>query len=395
MSTSRKDAVGPLHGIKVVDFSGFIAGCYAAQLFGDLGAEVVKVEPLTGDGARYWGPFIRGESRFFQGWNRNKQSIALDLRSEEGLEIVRSLVGKADIVVENFRPGITKKLGIDYDSLRTCNEQLIYLSITAFGGVGPHGSRPGYDPILQSMTGTVRANERYTGGVGICSVAVSDYGAGMLGSGAVLAALYHREKTGEGQLIRTTLLQAAMAIQNHSFVKPLEAEEEPPFGIYPYRLFDTKDDLIFIAGPTDKFWQALCNAIGAPELGTDPSYLTNALRVDHADELNELLSPILKTKTTAEWEVILVAAGVPCAPVGTYEEFFETEQVAAMGMNPIVEHSKIGPMHLAGVPVDLERTPGSIRRPPPTLGEHTDEILAGIGYDKERVDALRKDGIVR
>ena len=393
MSDSNSGS-GPLTGLKVVDFSGFIAGCYAALLMGDLGAEVVKVEPLTGDGARYWGPFIKGESRFFQGWNRNKRSIAVDMRSDAGLEIVYTLLCNADVVVENFRPGITEKLKIDYDIVQRMNPKVIYLTITAFGGKGPHGMRPGYDPILQSMTGAARANERYTGGVGICSVAVSDYGAALLGSTGVLAALYHREKTGEGQHVKTSLMQAAMAVQNHAFVKPLEAEEEPPFGIYPYRIYDTKNDLIFIAAPTNKFWKILCDTVGAPELGTDPKYESNAKRVDHADELTEKLTPIFKTKTTTEWEAILIEAGVPCGPLYTYQEFFETEQVSAMDMDPVVFHSKIGPMKVAGVPLNLSKTPGKVRSSPPTLGEHTDVILREIGYDRARIRMLHDDGII-
>ncbi len=390
---SRVDAAsGPLVGLKVIDFSGFIAGCYTALLMGDLGADVIKVEPLEGDGARSWGPFLAGESRFFQGWNRSKRSIAVDLRSDAGREIVYELLRGADIVVENFRPGITKKLMVDYDTVRELNPRIIYCSITGFGAKGPHGHRPAYDPILQSMSGAARGNVRYCGKTSIGSVAVSDYGAGLLGSTGILAALYHRERTGEGQRIETSLLQAAMAVQNHMYCDALEVDEEPPFGIYPYRLFETKDDLIFIAGPTDKFWQILCDALGVAELGSDPKYKTNPDRVDHAEELTELLQPIFLQKTTAEWEAILVEGGVPCGPVMTWAEFFDTPQVAAMGMNPRVEHSTIGPMRVSGVPLDFEKTPGRIQRAAPTLGEQTDEILSELGYDASRISTLREEG---
>lgn len=387
-------ATGPLHGVKVADFSNFIAGCFAAATLGDLGADVTKVEAKEGDGARFWGPFIKGESRFFQGWNRNKRGIAVDMRSEPGREIVHKLIAESDILVENFRPGVTKRLGIDYETARAINPRLIYLSITAFGTKGPLGDRPGYDPILQSLTGAVRANERYSGKAAIGSVAFADFGAALVGTNGILAALYHRERTGEGQRIETTLLQAAMTLQSHSFCDPLEAEEEPPFGIYPYKLFETKDDLLFIAGPTDKFWRILCEALGVPELGTDPRYDTNPGRVDHGEELTEQLEPILRTKTTDEWERILVEAGVPCGPVLDYMEFFRTPQVEALGMNPRVEHSTIGPMRVAGVAVNFEKTPGTIRRAAPTLGQHTDEILAELGFDATRISDLRAAGDV-
>ena len=385
-------ASGPLIGLKVVDLSSFIAGCYTALLMGDLGADVVKVEPLEGDGARYWGPFLAGESRFFQGWNRSKRSIAVDLRSDAGREIVHALLRVADIVVENFRPGVTKKLMIDYETVRAFNPRAIYCSITGFGTKGPHGDRPAYDPILQSMSGAARGNVRYCGQTSIGSVAVCDYGAGLLGSTGILAALYHRERTGEGQLIETSLLQAAMAVQNHMYCDALEVEEEPPFGIYPYRLFETKDDQIFIAAPTNKFWKILCDALGVPELAEDPRCTSNADRVEHADELSELLQPIFQQKTTSEWEAILVDRGAPCGPVMTWDEFFETPQVAAMGMNLRVEHSKIGPMRVPGVPLDFEKTPGRIQRAAPTLGEQTDEILSEIGYDAARIATLREEG---
>ena len=385
-------ASGPLVGLKVIDFSNFIAGCYTALLLGDLGADVIKVEPLEGDGARFWGPFLAGESRFFQGWNRSKRSIAVDLRSDAGREIVHGLLRGADIVVENFRPGVTKKIMIDYETVREFNPGAIYCSITGFGTKGPHGNRPAYDPILQCMSGAARGNARYCGQTSIGSVAVSDYGAGLLGSTGILAALYHRERSGEGQRIETSLLQAAMAVQNHMYCDALEVEEEPPFGIYPYRLFETQDDLIFIAGPTNKVWQILCDALGVPELAEDSRYETNPDRVEHAEELTELLQPLFRQKTTAEWEAILVERGVPCGPVMTWEEFFETPQVAAMGMNRRVEHSKIGPMRVPGVPLDFEKTPGRIQRAAPTLGEQTDEILSQIGYDAARIAVLREEG---
>ena len=390
-----KPASGPLTGLKVIDMSSFIAGCYTGLLMGDMGADVIKVESLNGDGARHWGPFLAGESKSFQGWNRSKRSLSVDLRTDDGREIVHALLRETDIVVENFRPGVTKRLAVDYETVRELNPKVIYCSITGFGEKGPHGGRPAYDPVLQSMSGAARANERYSGKAGICSVAISDYGAGLLGSTGILAALYHRERTGEGQLIETTLLQAAMAMQNHNYCDALEVDEEPPFGIYPYKLFETKDDLIFIAGGTNKFWEILCEVLGEPGLAKDPKYKMNTDRVEHAEELTDRIQPIFHQKTTAEWEAMLVEKGVPCAAIKTWDEFFDHPQVAAMGMDPRVEHSKIGPMRVSGLPLNFAKTPGRIQRAAPTLGEQTDEILGELGYDATRIAALREEGCIK
>lgn len=364
------------------------------MLMGDYGADVIKVEPLSGDGARHWGPFLAGESRFFQGWNRSKRSIALDLNASEGKSVVRELVKRSDVVVENFRPGITKKLGIDYETLSAINPKLVYTSITAFGTRGPHGDRPGYDPVLQAMSGAAKGNVRYCGAVGICSVAVNDFGAAMLAYGSVAAALYHRERTGKGQKIETSLLQTSLAMQTHQYVAALDREEEPPFGIYPYRFFETQDDLIFIAAATDRFWKILCRSIGLPDLADDPKYARNADRVNHGEELTGLLQPVFKTKSTQDWEALLVEAGVPCGPAKTYQEFFEDPQVTAMDMNPVVNHPKIGRMRVSGIPVELSETPGAISAPPPVFGEHTDEVLRELNYTDRQIAALYEQSVI-
>lgn len=374
-------------GIRVLDFSGFIAGCYAAQLLGEFGADVIKVEHIAGDGARHWGPFLKGEGVFFQNWNRNKRGIAIDLTTEEGQAVIHKLVKRTDVVVENFRVGVTERLGISYPHLSQDNERLIYCSITGFGTEGPLAKRPGYDPILQSMTGAVVSSERYCGQKAINSVAFSDFGAGMLAYGSIVAALYHRESTGRGQLIRTSLLQSAMAMQSHMFCTAHDVEPEPPFGIYPYRLFETEDSLIFIAGPTDKFWRILCEAVELPELAEAP-YRTNSDRMHRAEELTARLTPIFKTKTTAEWEALLVARGFPCGTVNTFDEWFAHPQVAAMHMRTTVHHSTIGNIDVPGVPVHFAGTPGAINRAAPLLGEHTREVLHEAGYTHDEIEYL-------
>jgi crotonobetainyl-CoA:carnitine CoA-transferase CaiB-like acyl-CoA transferase len=384
-----------LLGVKVVDFCNFIAGSSGAMLLGDLGADVIKVEPLTGDPARAWGPFLAGESRYFQGWNRSKRSLAIDLATMEGREVVYRLMERADVVIENFRPGVAEKLQIDYATARRHNPGIIYCSSTGFGSRGPLKQRPAYDPVLQAMAGAARGNLRFSGKIAICSVAVSDFQAAMLAVAGILAALYHRQRTGEGQHIETSLLQAIMSVQAHFYCQALEREEEGPLGICPYRMFETKDEVMFIGAPTDRFFRRLCEAIGAPDLADDPRFVTNPQRLQHQAELYSRLEPYFLTKSAAEWEQLLADREVPCGVVGTYQEFFLHPQVEAMAMNPVVEHPVIGPLRLFGVPIDFDKTPGCIQRAAPTLGQHTDEILRECGYDAAMIDTLGQKGVIK
>lgn len=393
-NAETKPKAGPLAGVRVLDFCSFINGAYSAALLGEMGAEVIKIEPLTGDLSRAWGPFLKGESRFYQAWNRNKRGIALDLTSTAGRDVVYDLVRRADVVIENFRPGVTAKLGIDYDTLRELNPRLIYCSSTAFGSKGPQRDRPGYDPVLQALSGIIRDNARFSGNAALLPVAVSDYQASMLVVTGVLAALYHRERTGEGQKIETSLLQAVLSVHAHYFVEPLDCEEEGAVGIYPYRLFETEDDRIFIAAGTDKFWRMLCEVLGMPALGTDPLYDQNSKRTVRGPELTAILQPIFKQKTTAEWERLLVEKGVPCGAVNSYLEFLNDPQVSAMDMNPVVTHPLIGDMRMVGVPIHFEKSTCAAQRPAPMLGQHTAEILRELGYDETRIAQLRTEQVI-
>ena len=299
LATSRA-ASGPLVGVRVLDFGSYIAGPYGAAVLGDLGADVIKIESVGGDLARHWGPFLRGESRLFQGYNRNKRSVAVDLRAPAGRDVAHALARTADVVIENMRPGITARLGVDWPTLRALNPRLIYVSSTAFGSRGPYRDRPGFDPLLQSMSGAASANARLFGvPAHICSVAVSDYQAGMLVALAVSAALYHRANTGEGQHIETSLLQAAMSVQSASYVQPLECEEVGAAGIYPYHMFATADGQVFLAIGNDKFWELLAEALGRSDLATDPRYAKNGDRVSRAAELDAILEPLLKSSRPA------------------------------------------------------------------------------------------------
>ncbi len=386
---------GPLEGIRVLDFTSFIAGSYGAMLLGDMGADVLKIESPGGDNARHWGPFIEGESRMFQAWNRNKRGLSVDLKTEQGRQVIYDLARNADVAMENFRPGVAARLGIDYETLSRYNPGLVYASSSAFGGSGPYAQRPGYDPVLQSMAGAAHLQQLMNGVAAICPVAVSDYMAAVLTVCSINAALLHRERTGEGQYIETSLLQAIMTAQAQSYLQPLEAEITGPPGIFPYRMFAAADGPIFIAAGTDKFWRLFCEAIGRGDLAEDPRYRTNPQRVGSAAELSAEIDPIVARRPARELEAELVAVGVPCAAVRSAEEFFDDPQVEAMAMSQVVRHPQLGALRMAGVPWRFSRTPGAIRRPAPQLGEHTDEVLAELGYNDERIAALRTSGAIR
>ena len=394
MSFDNDKPSGPLTGIRVLDFCSFINGAYSASLMGDLGAEVIKIEPMYGDLARAWGPFINGESRPFQTWNRSKRGIRLDLTQAAARQVIYDLTARADVAIANFRPGVAEKLGIDYYTLREINPRLVYCSSTAFGSKGPYRNRPGYDPILQSISGLAKETGNYSGRIAISPVAASDYQASMLVLTGVLAALFHREKTGEGQLIETSLLQGIMSIQTHFFYQPIEAEAQGRVGIYPYRLFETKDGQIFIGGATDKFWRMLCDVLGLADLSNDPRYDTNEKRTARSAELAPVLEPLIREKTTSEWQTLLMTKGVPCGAVSEWSEFFSDEQVKAMEMNQQIDHPVIGPAFVTGVPINFDKTPGKIQRGAPILGEHTREVLMEIGYDDDRIDKLIEAGVI-
>lgn len=393
--SSQSGSDGPLDGIRVLDFTSFIAGSYGTMLLGDMGADVLKIESPGGDNARHWGPFIEGESRMFQAWNRNKRGISINLKTEQGRQVVYDLARTADVAMENFRPGVAARLGIDYDALSRHNPGLVYASSSAFGGSGPYAQRPGYDPVLQSMAGAAHLQQLMNGVAAICPVAVSDYMAAVLTVCSINAALLHRERTGVGQYIETSLLQAIMTAQAQSYLQPLEAEITGPPGIFPYRMFAAADGPIFIAAGTDKFWRLFCEAIGRDDLADDPRYETNPQRVSNAAALSDEIDPIVARRPARELEAELVAVGVPCAAVRSAEEFFDDPQVEAMAMSQVVRHPQLGNLRMAGVPWRFSQTPGTIRRPAPRLGEHTGEVLEELGYGAERIAGLEASGAVR
>lgn len=255
--------------------------------------------------------------------------------------------------------------------------------------------RPGYDPVFQSLGGIAQMNAYFSGTTALGSVSAADFQAAMLLVTGATAALYHRERTGEGQVVETSLLQGVMSIQSHFFVEGIEHQPEGAFGIFPYELFKTGEGLLFIGGATDKFWKLLCEALGLSDLGADPLYARNTERVNRRAELKPLLEERLSTKNAAEWEAILVERGVPAGRVASHRDFFHDPQTAAMEMNPIVEHSRIGPIRMSGVPIHFEKTPGAIQRGAPCLAEHSREILTELGYDESRIERFASEHVIQ
>ncbi len=385
---------GPFEGLRVLDFGTFVAGTFGATLMGDLGAEVIKVESLEGDPARFVPPFYRGESRFYVGLNRNKRSLAIDLTNDAGLALVHELVRRTDIVVDNFRFGAAEKLGLDYETLAALNPRLIHCSATGFGTRGPLARHPAFDGALQAMAGIAQANVRTCGKATHGAVLVVDFSTALLSLGAIATALYHRERTGVGQKVELSLMQSAMTVMTTAYCQALELEPHGLVGGYPYRLFETAEGSLFVGVAQNKFWPLLCLALDRVDLAENPRYQNHAERGLLAAELDAILEPIFRERSAAEWERRLIVAGVPCGPVLSVDQFFDHPQVDAMDMGPVVTHSALGPLRVAGMPMQFQATPGAIQRAAPCLGEHTLEILAELEVDAGRIEELRERGII-
>ena len=400
--------------IRVLDLTRVLAGPWCAQNLADLGADVIKIErPGVGDDTRSWGPpYLRdanghdtAEAAYYLAANRGKRSVTLDIASAEGQAIVRELVRRSDVVLENYKVGQLKKYGLDYDSLRLEKPDLIYCSITGFGQDGPYAHRAGYDFIVQGMGGfmsiTGERDDLPGGGPQKAGVAISDLMTGMYATIAVMAALSHRDRSGEGQYIDMALLDVQVAMLANMNTNYLASGTPPKRwgnahpNIVPYQTFATADGHIIVAVGNDGQYQKFIEAGGRPELADDPRFATNPMRVRHRDILVPLLAEMVKTKTKQQWIDLLEAAGVPCGPINNLDEVFDNPQVDARGLRIDLPHPSAGSVELVGSPIKMSATPPRYDLPPPLLGQHTEEVLRDLlGHSPEQMVLLRDKGIL-
>jgi formyl-CoA transferase len=391
-----------LGNIVVLDLTRALAGPYCTMTLADLGAEVIKVEiPGRGDDSRQWGPpFAAGESAYYLCANRGKKSLTLNLKTEQGREIVRQLAERADVLVENFYTGTMDEWGLGYEALRTLNPRLIYCAITGYGQTGPYRHRPGYDFITQAQGGIMSVTGPEEGPPMKVGVSIVDVTAGMNAALAILAALFEWATSGEGQYLDIALLDTQVAwlanVGSNYLVSgrpPARLGNGHP-NIVPYGPFPTQDGWIAIAAANDRQWQELCALAGWSDLVADPRYATNPLRVENRRTLIPTLEERFRQRTSAEWEQSLLQVNIPCSPINTLDQVFADLQVLARDMLVEVPHPTAGNVRLIGSPLKLSRTPVRLEQPPPLLGQHTAEVLVELGYSQEEIDRLRDQGIV-
>jgi glutaryl-CoA transferase len=395
----------PLSGIRVLDLSRVLAGPYCTMVLGDLGADVIKVESPEGDETRGWGPpFVgegRGESAYYLCVNRNKRSIVINFKTDEGQTILHELITQSDVLVENFRAGTLSRFSLDYESASRINPRLIYCSITGFGQTGPLRDKPGYDFMIQAMGGLMSITGEPDGEPMKVGVAVTDLFAGQNAVIAILAALQARTQTGKGQHLDISLFDSQVGMLANVASNYLISGSLPQrYGnahanIVPYQSFQARDAWFVIAVGNDKQFARLCEITGKSELAQDSHFVTNSGRVEHRDELIALLKPVFLEKTSSEWLSVLEGAGIPCGPLNTFDKVFAEPQVEAREMLIHMEHPEIGDLTLVGSPLKFSETPVEYRLPPPRLGEYTEEILTDrLGYSNTRIQELLKNKVI-
>lgn len=376
---------GSLSGLRIIDLSGHLSGPYCAMLLADQGADVIKIErPDGGDEARRMPPFVNGESAPFMVWNRNKRSVLLDLKQDGDRAHFLALLETADVLLENYRPGTMDRLGLGYTALKSRFPRLIYCAISGFGQTGPESSRGGFDLMTQAMSGLMAVCGPADGPPHRLPIAISDVGAGLFAAIAILSALEARHRTGRGQMVETSLFEAAMSLGVYEAAHYFTTGERPPRmgqahrGSSPYQVFKTADGWMTIGASQQNFWSRFCAILDLSALENDPRFATNAERVKHNDLLVSLLQARLEQLPTGHWLSRLQEAGIPAAPVLTHDQLFTHPQTLAREMVVEVEHEKAGRTRTLGVPIKMSETPGAVRYAAPVLGQHTDEVLAEL-----------------
>lgn len=385
-----------LENIKVLDLSRVLAGPYATMLLADMGAEVIKIEsPKTGDDSRAFGPYLEGESAYFMSINRNKKSITLNLKSEEGKKIFWDLVKKCDVLVENFRPGTMEKLGFGYEDIKKVNPRMIYAAASGFGHSGPYSKRPAYDAVVQAMGGIMSITGPKEGPMSRVGASIGDIGAGLFTAIGILAALNYRNLTGIGQKVDVAMLDCQVAMLENAISRYLISGVLPkPAGnrhtsITPFEPFTTSDGEIMIAAGNDVLYRKLMEFIGGEEYISDPRFIDNPKRTENIEMLKPIIDELTAKKTTKEWQGILDAAGVPNGPINTVDKVIEDPQVNARNMIVEIEHPVAGKTKIPGVAIKMSETQGQVHSPAPILGQHTDEILKDfLGYSENEIKKL-------
>ncbi|MEK9776115.1 MAG: CoA transferase [Quisquiliibacterium sp.] len=386
----------PLEGVRVLDLTNVMAGPYCTMVLGDLGAEVIKIEAFPGgDSSRRFTPLVNGESYCFAVLNRNKKSLALDLKSPQGKEIFNKLAAKADIIAENFRPGVVRKLGIDFDSVAKFNPAVVYASMSGFGQTGPYGHKGGFDIIAQGMSGIMMMTGYPGGRPAKVGIAMNDIASGVTALYGILGAYIGRLRGGKGQYLETSLLEAGLAWSQWEFGAYFGGGELPGANgtrhrrSAPYQAYRTLDGYVTVGANNTKLWQNFCNIVCAkPEWLTDPRFATDVARLQHADALEAEIEALFAAAPTSHWVALLDKAEVPGGPVYRYEQTLSDPQVIARQMVVEIDHPKIGPMKTLGLPIKSSGDLTEIRTPAPLLGQHSAQILEELGYSVSELDAL-------
>ena len=389
----------PLTGIKVLDLTRVVSGPFCTMMLADFGADVIKVEAPGGDPSRVTGIMGKGENPYFVNLNRNKRTITINMKTEEGKRIVRTMADRVDVVVENFRPGVMERLGLGFEELRKTNPGLVYAAVTGFGKTGPYKDRPAFDFIAQAMSGFMSLNGSQDMDPLRVGIPISDTIAGLYAAFGILAALRNREITGRGQEVQCAMVDGLISMFTFAAGAYFSTGELPPRNgndhmvIAPYGLFKASDGLIAIAPSTDKAWGQLCGAIGRPELVEDPRFDSQEKRRDRRPELNKIVGEAIASKTRDEWIDILNKAGVPCGPVYNLAQAFSDPQILHQEM--VIESPQpTGPVRVPGFPVKMSETPAVINRPSPQVGEHTIEVLQEMGFGTAEIDQFIDNGAV-
>jgi CoA:oxalate CoA-transferase len=391
-----------LEGVRVIDLTRFLSGPLCSMYLADFGAEVIKIEiPGRGDDTREYGPFMGGESGYYLSLNRNKKSVTLNLKSPEGVEVIKELIKKSDVIMENFSPGTMKKLGLSYEDVKEINPNIVYATCSGFGVTGPYAKKPAYDAIIQGYGGIMSITGSEETAPNRVGVSIGDITAGFYMTIGILTALYHRRHTGEGQMLELSLLDCQVALLENPIMRYFATGMcSKPAGnrhasIAPYSAFPTKEGQIIVAAANDKHWQLFCVAVDRKDLLDDPRFTTNRLRVDNYGELEPLIVEILSKKTGKEWIETLEAGGVPCGPISSVEEVANDPQVNAREMILEMDHPTAGKVKVSSNPIKMSETPFNLQSVPPLLGENTAEVLQSLlNYDNEKIAKLKTAKII-